>query len=107
MHAMETAWLPRMRSCRLYAYEFDPASFELKFPEAGYWVARSQVVPLSVLPVGDLLALHAEAGIELRTIENLWPVIDAIVASRLEFSIIRKGNARPRERQKDSGVTIR
>ena len=45
---------------------------------------------------GDLLALHAQAGIELRLVPNLWPVIDAIVASGLEFSIIRKANALPR-----------
>jgi hypothetical protein len=29
-------------------------------------------------------------------VPNLWPVIDAIVASGLEFSIIRKANALPR-----------
>jgi Family of unknown function (DUF6886) len=25
MHAMETAWLERMRACRMYVYRFDPA----------------------------------------------------------------------------------
>jgi hypothetical protein len=43
--------------------------------------------------VGDLLARHTEAGIELRIVTNLWPLIDAIVSSGLEFSIIRKANA--------------
>jgi hypothetical protein len=33
----------------------------------------------------------------LRIVPNLWPVIDAIVASGLQFSIIRKMNARPRD----------
>ncbi|HYU54233.1 MAG TPA: hypothetical protein VEK37_14875, partial [Gemmatimonadaceae bacterium] len=65
-------------------------------PDAGYWVARDNIVPLSVKPVGDLLTRHAEAGIELRIVKNLWPLIDAAVASGLEFSIIRKANAQPR-----------
>ena len=96
LHAIEGAWLERVRACRLFAYEFDPVLFQPKIAEAGYWVARCDVVPLTVSPVGDLLARHVEAGIELRVVINLWPIIDAIVASGLVFSIIRRGNARPR-----------
>ena len=96
LHAIEAAWLERVRACRLYAYEFDPAPFQLRIEEAGYWVARCDVVPLKVSPVGDLLARHVEAGIEFRIVRNLWPMVDAIVASGLEFSIIRKANAQPR-----------
>jgi hypothetical protein len=79
-----------------HAYEFDPALFQPKIAEAGYWVARCDVAPLTVSPVGDLLARHVEAEIELRVVRNLWPIIDAIVGSELEFSIIRKANAQPR-----------
>jgi hypothetical protein len=93
LHAIEGAWLERMRACRLYAYEFDPAPFELKVADAGFWVAHEDVSPVSLTPLGDLLARHVEAGIELRIVRNLWPLIDAIVASGLEFSIIRKANA--------------
>jgi hypothetical protein len=46
--------------------------------------------------VGDLFSRHVEAGIELRIVKNLWPIIDAIIPSGLEFSIIRKANAQPR-----------
>jgi hypothetical protein len=94
--AIEAAWLERVRSCRLFAYEFDPASFKVKLAEAGYWVTREEVSPVSVTPVGDLLARHVEAGIELRIVRKLWPLIDAIVTSGLEFSIIRKANAQQR-----------
>jgi len=80
----------------LYRYEFDPAPFRLKIPDAGYWVANCEVAPLAITPVGDLLARHAEAGIELLIVMNLWPLIDAIVGSGLEFSIIRKANAQAR-----------
>ena len=96
MHAIENAWLERMRSCRLYVYRFDSAPFELRNKDAGYFSTKETIKPLSVEFVGDLLALHSSANIELRIVQNLWPVIDAIVASGLEFSIIRKMNALPR-----------
>jgi hypothetical protein len=96
MHAVESVWLERMRACTTYAYVFDAAPFRLYNENAGYWGVTETVTPLSVAPVGDLLSLHAAANIELRIVPNLWPVIDAIVASGLEFSIIRKANALPR-----------
>jgi hypothetical protein len=96
MHAIESAWLKRMRACRMYVYRFDAAPFSLYNSDAGYFSTSDVVAPLSVEPVGDLLKLHADANIELRIVPNLWPVIDAIVASGLEFSIIRKANALPR-----------
>jgi hypothetical protein len=96
LHAIETRWLDRVRSCRLYAYEFDSSPFTLKLADAGYWVAQCDVIPISVTPVGDLLERHAQAEIELRIVPNLWPLIDAIVASGLECSIVRKANAQPR-----------
>jgi hypothetical protein len=46
--------------------------------------------------VGDLLALHAEANIELRVMRDLWAFVDAAATSTLGFSGIRLGNATPR-----------
>jgi len=96
MHAIETAWLERVRNCELVAYELNPEPFKPKITDAGYWVAHVPVEPISVTPVGNLLARHADGGIELRILRNLWQLIDAIVDSGLEFSIIRKVNAQPR-----------
>ena len=97
MHAIESGWLERMRAAKVYVYRFDPAPFTIhQVPEAGYWATTKTVEPLSVEPVGDLLDLHAKANIELRIVPNLWPVIDAILASGLEFSISRSKNALPR-----------
>ncbi|HEY4939934.1 MAG TPA: hypothetical protein VII56_00780 [Rhizomicrobium sp.] len=96
MHAIESVWLDRMRSCTMYVYRFDAAPFSVYDVPAGYFSTTKTIEPLSVEPIGDLLALHAAARIELRIVPNLWPVIDAIVASGLEFSIIRKMNALPR-----------
>jgi hypothetical protein len=49
-----------------------------------------------VEPVGDLLARHAAAGIELRITPSLWPLCDAVVGSGLRFSMVRMANAEPR-----------
>jgi hypothetical protein len=98
MHAMEAGWVERMRACRLYRYRLDAARFAPSLPEAGYWIAREDVRPLAVEPMGDLFARHAEAGIRLDIVPDLWPVIDAVLAAGLDFSIIRKANAQPRFR---------
>ena len=96
MHAIEAGWLKRVRECRLYVYELDPAPFALHDANAGYWVSRQEAASTAVKPAGDLLSRHAEAGIELQVLNNLWPLIDAICASSVKFSIIRKANALPR-----------
>ena len=102
MHAIEACWLDRFRDCKLFAYQFDSSLFELKLADAGYWVARQAVCPLSVTAVGDLFAAHVKAKIEFRIVPNLWPLIDAIVDSGLEFSIIRKANAQPRRSERST-----
>jgi len=97
MHGIESDWFGRVRDCRLFVYRLDPRPFRLHNEEAGFWTAQQEVRPLSVEPVGDLLERHAEAGIELRIVPDLWPLIDTIIASGAYFSIIRKANAKPRD----------
>jgi hypothetical protein len=92
LHAIQRNWLARLRACALYVYAFDPAPFVLHDAEAGHWVARRTVRPLSVAPVGDLEAKHRAAGIALRVVDDLRPLIEAIVASGLGFSIYRMRN---------------
>lgn len=96
VHAIEEAWLERMRATQLFAYAFDPTPFE-RWPEAdGHWVTTQTVEPLDVRPIGDLVARHADAGIELRILPSLWPLHDAVLESTLCFSMVRMANARPR-----------
>lgn len=96
VHAIECAWLERLRQARVYAYHFDAASFEA-WPDAdGHWVSRRTVVPLELEPLGDLLQRHADAEIELRITPSLWPLHDAMVGSGLCFSLVRMRNAQPR-----------
>lgn len=105
VHAVEFAWLERMRSVCLYAYRL-PAGLFRPFmepeparrfgaPEPSAHVARVPVRPLGPPePVGDLFALHDEAGIELRVLPQLWTFWKAVSASSLGFSGIRLHNAR-------------
>jgi len=60
-------------------------------------VATTTVTPLGPAePVGDLLALHEAAGIQLRLVPNLRAFMDAVAATSVEFSGIRMRNAAPR-----------
>jgi hypothetical protein len=95
VHAIECVWLGRMRSARVLAYRLPEATFRPHPEVGGYWISREEVEPSAVVALGDLLARHAEARIELRIVPNLWPLWDAVVGSTLEFSGIRLPNAQP------------
>jgi len=90
VHVIESAWLPRMRAARVVAYRLPEETFE---PEDRFWVSRETVEPLEVVELGDLLARHADACIELRVAPALYPLWDSVVASTLDFSGIRLRNA--------------
>src|SRR3954468_761387 len=95
VHAVEYGWLEAMRTVELYAYRLPAADFE---PFRDYChVSTSTVVPLGPPePVGDLFALHAAAGIQLRVLPDLWPFWDRVTVSSLGFSGIRLANGCPR-----------
>ncbi|MFJ9782205.1 DUF6886 family protein [Amycolatopsis sp. NPDC101161] len=97
VHAIEYGWLEEMRTVRLYAYRFAAVSFRSFGEHAHAMVATEPVSPLGPPErVGDLLGLHASAGIELRVLPNLWRFVDAAAPSSLGFSGIRLRNAQPR-----------
>lgn len=92
--AIEAAWLARLQAATLYVYDMPPATFELTLPEAGYWISRRGVTPLGCDVKSDLVAALTAAGAELRLLRDFWPLAEAVAASSLEFSILRKRNAR-------------
>lgn len=94
--AVEALWLDRIRSSTLFRYHLPAEPFLLADPEAGYWVTAETVVPLSVDCIVDPIGEIAAADCELRITPSLWPLYDVIVASTLEFSMIRMRNAAPR-----------
>ena len=96
LHAIESGWLDRMRTARIYRYEFDPEGFVPWTQADGQWISHSNVAPVGVGEVGDLLAAHENAAIELRRVPTLWPLADIALAGEFDFSLVRMHNAQPR-----------
>ena len=97
VHAIESAWLDTIRTTALYRYVLPSQSFE-RWPQAsGQWVSETVVEPLDVVPIGDLLTLHAAECIDMRITPSLWPLHDLAVSELWDFSIVRMRNATPRE----------
>ena len=96
VHAVEYGWLERIRTARVFAYRLPAAAFRpIGEPDPHAFVAVNSVRPLRPPePVGDLLALHEAAGIQLRVLPALTEFWAAVTASSLGFSGIRLRNAR-------------
>lgn len=92
---IENSWLDKLRSTNLYIYSFCPESFEL-FEEAktaGYYISFEEVKPLKIVPAGDSLEKITKEKVELRFTPSLYPIRNRVLASSLDFSIIRFRNA--------------
>jgi hypothetical protein len=96
VHAIELAWLARMRATVLYRYEFDAAAFTPWGEASGQWISSAEIEPLLVVPIGDLLDQHVEAGIELRMVPSLWPLHDLAKSDQWDFSLVRMTNTSAR-----------
>jgi hypothetical protein len=100
VHAIEYAWWDAMRTTTVYAYRFAAGPFHevaSSGAEPHALVATEPVTPLGPPePVGNLIDCHAEAGIQLRLLPNLWSFWDEVIESTVGYSGIRLRNARPR-----------
>jgi hypothetical protein len=94
--AIEWDWFERVRTALLYNYEFIDSTFALFDANAGYYLSREVVTPIRVYAINDLLLELEQRNIELRVLNDLWPLHDAVATSSLEFSMIRMRNAKPR-----------
>lgn len=92
--AAETGWFDRIRSTRLYRYEFDAAHFEPWELADGQYVASAPVWADRVEALDDLPGLHAAAEVELRITPLLGALVDQVLASGLPFSFVRIRDAR-------------
>ena len=70
-----------------------PDSFECIDECAGYFVSNLPVVPTCVEVLDDLIVELLKRGVEVGFVPSLWPLRDAVVASTLQFSLIRMRNA--------------
>jgi len=95
VHAVEYGWLPRIQSVDLFVYRLPADAFEpVGQPEPHAFISTEVVRPLGPPEsVGDLLALHEAAGIQLRVLPRLAAFWAAVTTSTLEFSGIRLRNA--------------
>ena len=91
--AIESAWLERVRTTRLYRYRMPNETFT-DIHDHGVHVSRQTVTPLGVEPVGDLLDALACADVELHIAPSLVPIGRAIIRTTLHYSLIRMRNAR-------------
>ena len=96
--AVEEDWLTRVQKSRLYCYHVSPQTCECIDESAGYFVSRESVLPTRVEVLEDPVSELRRRGVELRFLPDLWSLRDAVVASSLQFSIIRMRNALPRVR---------
>ncbi|MFI2232698.1 DUF6886 family protein [Nocardia testacea] len=96
VHAIEYRWLDNLRTVRLYGYRLPAAAFRpFGAPVSHAHVCTGEVEPLAPPePVGDLLRLHEEAGIQLRVLPELTTFWQALTTSTMGFSGIRLRNAR-------------
>jgi hypothetical protein len=92
--AAESGWLARVRDVRLYRYVFDPTSFEPWGEADGQYVSSEVVYPDSVEQIDDVLALFADAEVELRFTPRLGALMDQVLESGLPFSFVRIRDAR-------------
>ncbi len=92
VHVIESAWLGRVQSCRLYAYRLPTEAFR-PHDVGGYWVADKAIEALERVVVDDLLGKHAAAAIELRVSPSIWPFWRRVAVSTVEFSGSRLANS--------------
>lgn len=93
---VESGWYRRIQETTLYIYEFEVDAFELLDPVAGYYVAKTTQYPKAKYVVADLLGELLKRGVEVRFVDNLWQIADAVKTSSLNWSLCRMANALPR-----------
>lgn len=99
---IEQAWLERALNAVLYVYEMTAQGFHAVDASAGYYASRSEAMPLDVRRVANPLAEIHERDCQIRLVPDLHPIRDAVVASTLDYSIIRMRNAIGSEGQSSS-----
>ena len=92
VHAVQSDWVGRMEAAVLAMYQLPETTFAPHPEVGGYWTSTSPVTPLPVVELSDLRLRHAEAGISLRVVDDLWGLWETVIRSSLEFSGMRLRN---------------
>ena len=92
--AIEHGWYKRMTMTTIYLYEFDVSNFY--FDEtAGFYVSDKTEKPIAVVKYDDLFEEQFRRNVELRILNNLWELGEAVKKSSLAWSLCRMRNAEP------------
>ena len=92
---IEHDWYKRMAATTLYLYEFDVTNFY--FDEtAGFFVSDKTEKPIGVVKYNDLLDEQFTKNVEVRILNNLWEIAEAVKKSTLTWSLCRMHNAKPK-----------
>lgn len=94
--AIEQGWVERAHGMPVTLYTLPAKGFQRIDANAGYYVSREAVPVLEAHTLDDPLRALASRPVELRVLDTLWPLHDAIAASTVSFSIIRMRHATPR-----------
>jgi hypothetical protein len=89
---IEEGWLERLRMAVVHRYELPSATFE-DLGDAGMWVSREPMRPLSVEAIPHLPRVLEARNVELRVLPTLTP-LKHIWATSLHASGIRLRNAK-------------
>jgi len=92
--AIENGWFKTMVDTAIYAYEFNPSNFYFDI-DAGFYVSDQTEVPISVTRYDDLFGTLFEMNIEIRILNNLWGLAEAVKQTSLHLSMCRMANAKP------------
>lgn len=92
--AIESGWLDAVRRSVLYRYEFDAAGFTASDDAPGEYLSSTEPRIERVVVLDDLLALHAEAEVELRVTPRLGALVDQILQSGLPYRFVNLRDAR-------------
>jgi hypothetical protein len=94
--AIEHGWYERMTKTTLYIYEFNPQNFYLQDQIAGYYVSEQVENPISVTKITNLFGELFKRNVEIRLLNNLWQLGEAVQKSTLNWSLCRMINAKPK-----------
>lgn len=95
--AIEAKWYHKMRNTKLYVYEFETKDFYRQDEIAGYYVSELSQKPIAVTAFDDLFGSLMKRNVEIRILDNLLDLRDAVMKSSLNWSMCRMGNAEERK----------
>jgi hypothetical protein len=93
--AVEYDWHQRMLDTTLYIYEFNPANFYFD-ERASFYVSDKTEIPIAVTKHENLYETLFKRNVEVRILDNLWQLGEAVKTSSLNWSLCRMHNAKPK-----------